>query len=121
MALSSVVAIAGIGLAWMFYVASPKVPGAIASAMKPLYLISQGKFFLDEILKALVVLPLVGIAKLATVFDRGVIDCIVDSIGAIPRALSSIPRQFHTGVISSYAGFMWAGVVAAVVLVLTMF
>jgi len=121
MALSSVVAIAGIGLAWMFYVASPKVPGAIASAMKPLYLISQGKFFLDEILKALVVLPLVGIAKLATVFDRGVIDCIVDSIGAIPKALSSIPRQFHTGVVSSYAGFMWAGVVAAVVLVLTMF
>jgi NADH-quinone oxidoreductase subunit L len=34
MALSSVVAIAGIGLAWMFYVASPKVPGAIARAMK---------------------------------------------------------------------------------------
>ena len=121
MALSSVVAIAGIGLAWMFYVASPKIPGAIASAMKPLYLISQGKFFLDEILKALVVLPLVGIAKLATVFDRGVIDCIVDSIGAIPKALSSIPRQFHTGVVSSYAGFMWAGVVAAIVLVLTMF
>ena len=121
MALSSVVAIAGIGLAWMFYVASPKVPGSIAKAMKPLYLISQGKFFLDEILKALVVLPLVGIAKLATVFDRGVIDGIVDSIGAIPKALSAIPRQFHTGVVSSYAGVMWAGVVAAVVLVLTMF
>ena len=121
MALSSIVAIAGIGLAWMFYVASPKVPGAIAKAMKPLYLISQGKFFLDEILKALVVLPLVGIAKLATVFDRGVIDGIVDSIGAIPKALSAIPRQFHTGVVSSYAGVMWAGVVAAVVLVLTMF
>ncbi|MFO1000178.1 MAG: NADH-quinone oxidoreductase subunit L [Planctomycetaceae bacterium] len=121
MALSSVVAIAGIGMAWMFYVASPKVPGAIASAMKPLYLISQGKFFLDEILKGLVVLPLVGIAKLATVFDRGVIDGIVDSVGAIPKALSSIPRQFHTGVVSSYAGVMWAGVVAAVVLVLYMF
>ena len=121
MALSSVVAVAGIGLAWMFYVASPKVPGAIATAMKPLYLLSQGKFFLDEILKALVVLPLVGIAKLATVFDRGVIDGIVDSIGAIPKALSAIPRQFHTGIVSSYAGVMWAGVVAAVVLVLTMF
>lgn len=121
MALSSVVAIAGIGLAWMFYMASPKIPGAIARAMKPLYLISQGKFFLDEILKGLVVLPLVGIAKLATVFDRGVIDGIVDSVGAIPKALSSIPRQFHTGVVSSYAGVMWAGVVAAVVLVLSMF
>ena len=121
MALSSIVAIAGIGLAWMFYVASPKVPAAIASAMKPLYLISQGKFFLDEILKGLIVLPLVGIAKLATVFDRGVIDGIVDSVGAIPKALSAIPRQFHTGVVSSYAGVMWAGVVAAVVLVLYMF
>lgn len=121
MAVSSVIAIAGIGLAWMLYVASPKVPGAIATAMKPLYLISQGKFFLDEILKGLVVLPLLGIAKLAALFDRGVIDGIVDSVGAIPKALSDIPRRFHGGVVSSYAGVMWVGVVAAVVLVLTMF
>jgi NADH-quinone oxidoreductase subunit L len=121
MAASSFIAIAGIGFAWMFYVASPGIPVGIAKAMKPLYLISQGKFFLDEILKGLVVMPLLLIAKLATLFDRGVIDGIVDSVGAIPKAISAVPRQFHGGVVSSYAGVMWAGVVAAAVLVLTMF
>ena len=121
MATSSVIAIAGIGFAWMFYVASPGIPVAIAKVMKPLYVISQGKFFLDEILKGLVVLPLIGIAKLSVLFDQKVIDGIVDSAGALPKVLSAIPSRFHSGVISSYAGVMWVGVVAAVVLVLTMF
>ncbi len=121
MAVSSVIAIAGIGFAWMLYVASPKIPVAIAATMKPLYLISQGKFFLDEILKGLVVLPLLGIAKLATWFDRHVIDCVVDSVGGIPKALSDLPRRLHDGVVSSYAGVMWVGLVTAVILVLAMF
>jgi len=118
---SSVIAIAGIGFAWMFYVASPAIPGAIARTVKPLYAVSQGKFFLDEIFKGLIVLPLVGIAMLATFFDRFVIDGIIDAAGAVPKALSSIPRLLHGGIVSSYAGVMWVSVVAAVVLVLTLF
>jgi NADH-quinone oxidoreductase subunit L len=121
MATSSVVALAGIGFAWMFYVASPGIPVAIAKVMKPLYVLSQGKFFLDEILKGLVVLPLIGLAKLSVLFDRKVIDGIVDSVGRLPKVLSALPQQFHGGMVSSYAGVMWVGVVAAVVLVLTMF
>ncbi len=121
MAASTVIALLGIGFAWMFYVASPGIPVAIAKTMKPLYLLSQGKFFLDEIFKGIVVLPLVGLAKLSTVFDRQVIDGIVDSFGAVPRALSSIPRKCHNGVISSYAGVMWVGVVAAVIVILSVF
>ena len=118
---SSIIAIAGIGFAWMFYVASPAIPGGIAKAMKPLYVISQGKFFLDEILKGVIVMPLIVIAGIATLVDQYLIDGIVDTAGKIPKALSLIPRQFHGGVVSNYAGVMWVGVVTAVVLVLTMF
>jgi len=121
MIMSSIIAIAGIGFAWMFYVASPAVPASIAKTMKPLYVLSQGKFFLDEIFMGLIVLPLIGIAKLATLVDKYLIDGIVDTVGKVPKALSMIPRQLHGGVVSSYAGVMWVGVVAAVVLVLTMF
>ena len=121
MVMGSVIAIAGIGFAWMFYVASPAVPAAVAKTMKPLYLLSQGKFFLDEILKVLIVFPMVGIAHLATFFDTYVIDGIVDTLGKLPKSLSIIPRQLHGGVVSSYAGVMWVGVVAAIVLVLTVF
>ena len=121
MIMSSVIAIGGIGLAWMFYVASPTIPASIAKTMKPLYVVSQGKFFLDEIFTGLIVLPLRGLAKLATLVDKYLIDGIVDTVGKVPKALSIIPRQLHGGVVSSYAGVMWVGVVAAVVLVLTMF
>ncbi len=121
MIMSSMIAIAGIGFAWMFYVASPAIPAAIANTMKPLYVLSQGKFFLDEIFTGLIVMPLIGIAKLATLVDKYLIDGIVDTVGKVPKALSIIPRQLHGGVVSSYAGVMWVGVVTAVVLVLTMF
>ena len=66
-------------------------------------------------------MPLIGIAKLATLVDKYLIDGIVDTVGKVPKALSIIPRQLHGGVVSSYAGVMWVGVVAAVVFVLTMF
>ena len=106
----------------MFYVASPEIPGSIATAMKPLYVISQGKFFLDEILKGLDrVCRWSALRSWRQCLIKDLIDGIVDSVGAIPKALSSIPRQFHAGVVSSYAGVMWVGVVAAVVLVLYMF
>ena len=121
MIMSSIIAIAGIGFAWMFYVASPAIPAGIARAMKPLYAISQGKFFLDEIFKGLIVVPLIVIAKIATLVDQYLIDGIVDTAGKIPRALSLIPQQFHGGVVSNYASVMWVGVVTAAVLVLTMF
>jgi NADH-quinone oxidoreductase subunit L len=121
MIMSSVIAIGGIGFAWMFYVASPAVPASIARTMKPLYVVSQGKFFLDEIFTGLIVLPLRGIAMLATLVDKYLIDGIVDTVGKVPKALSIIPRQLHGGVVSNYAGVMWVGFVTAVVLVLTMF
>ena len=89
--------------------------------MKPLYAVSQGKFFLDEIFKGLIVMPLIVIAKIATLVDQYLIDGIVDTAGKVPKALSLIPQQFHGGIVSNYASVMWVGVVAAVVLVLTMF
>jgi NADH-quinone oxidoreductase subunit L len=121
MAMSTVIAIAGIGFAWMFYVASPSIPNSIAATVRPLFVLSQGKFFFDEIYTVLIVLPLRGIASLATFIDRYAIDGIVDAAGAVPKALSTLPRMLHGGSVSSYAGVMWAGVVVAVVLALSFF
>jgi len=121
MAVSSVIALSGIGAAWFLYIASPGIPGTIAKALAPLYQLSIHKFFLDEIFLGLIVLPLTGIARLCVLFDRYVIDGIVDGFGAVTRGLSALPGQLHGGVTSSYAGVMWVGVVAAVVAVLSLF
>ena len=119
MALSVVIATAGIGLAWMLYVAMPRVPATIATVLKPFYVLSQGKFYLDEILYVLVVLPLRGIAFLSTLFDRLVIDGIIDSIGTVPRVLGDRVRSLQGGVVTAYAGLMWVGLVVLVVVCLS--
>ncbi|MBL8817700.1 MAG: NADH-quinone oxidoreductase subunit L [Planctomyces sp.] len=121
MAVSAVIAAVGIGGAWFFYVANPKLPGTIAGALKPFYAASTGKFYLDEIFTGLIVIPLYLTAKICVLFDRFVIDGIVDAFGAVPKMLSAIPRHLHSGIVNNYAGVMWAGVVAAVVLVLSIF
>jgi len=118
MALSVFIASAGIGMAWMLYVAMPKVPATIAVVLKPLYVISQGKFYLDEILYVLVVLPLRGIAFLSTLFDRLVIDGLIDSLATVPRVLGDRVRSTQNGVVTAYAGLMWVGLVVFVVICL---
>ena len=120
MALSVVLATAGIGLAWMFYLAMPKVPAAIARAIYPLYATSRNKLFLDEIFYVLIVLPLKGLALLATIIDRRLIDGLIDGIGSLPARLSNLFKSTQAGPTTSYAGIMWAGAVAAVMLVLSL-
>ncbi|WP_437206191.1 NADH-quinone oxidoreductase subunit L [Planctomicrobium sp. SH664] len=121
MLISALIAGAGIAGAWYFYVAAPALPGQIAKAIKPLYLLSLNKFYLDEILWAIVVAPLRAVAWLATLFDKGVIDNIVDGVGHLPRLVSAIPRRLQNGLIPSYSMVMWTGVVLGVLLMLGKF
>ena len=121
MAISSLVALGGIAAAWFCYVAAPAIPGRLAAAFRPLYVLSSRKFCLDEIFQALIVIPLRGLAGLAVLFDRCVIDGLVDAAGSIPRTLSRVPRQLHSGSISAYAGCMWIGLAVTVVMVLSFF
>jgi NADH-quinone oxidoreductase subunit L len=120
MALSVVLATVGIGLAWMLYVAMPKVPAAIARTLKPFYALSLNKLFLDEIFYGIIVLPLKGAALLCTVVDRRLIDGLIDGIGSLPVRLSNLLKGTQAGPATSYAGAMWAGAVAAVVIVLSL-
>ena len=121
MAISSLVALAGIAAAWFCYVAVPTIPGRLAAGLRPLYVLSSRKFCLDEIFQALVVFPLRGLAGLAVLVDRCVIDGLVDAAGSIPRTLSRVPRPLHSGSLSAYAGYMWIGLAVTVVMVLSFF
>jgi NADH-quinone oxidoreductase subunit L len=121
MALSAVIAIVGIGAAWMCYGRAGDLPARLARALRPLYRMSLNKFYLDEILWALVVAPLRGLARISAIFDDGLIDRIVDSIGQLPRLLSVIPRRLHNGLVPAYGIVMWIGVVVGVLTMLGVF
>lgn len=118
MGLSAVIALAGIGIAWLMYVSAPETPCRLAAAFAPLYKLSLGKLYFDELFWALIVAPLRLLATLATLFDTYVIDRVVDGLGGLPQRLSAWPRRLHGGLVSSYALVMWIGLIAGAFLML---
>jgi NADH-quinone oxidoreductase subunit L len=82
----------------------------------PLGTLFANKFFFDQLYTALVVRPLEGLALLAALFDRHVIDGAVDTVARIPVALGGIVRRTQSGLLQRYALAGVLGVLAIVVL-----
>jgi NADH-quinone oxidoreductase subunit L len=82
----------------------------------PLQTLFANKFYFDPIYSAVIVKPLEGLALVAALFDRHVIDGTVDAIAGIPVALGSIVRRSQSGMLQRYALVGVMGVLAIVVL-----
>jgi NADH-quinone oxidoreductase subunit L len=82
----------------------------------PLQTLFANKFYFDQIYSAVIVKPLEGLALVAALFDRHVIDGTVDAIAGIPVALGSIVRRSQSGMLQRYALVGVMGVLAIVVL-----
>lgn len=121
MLMSVVIALTGIALAYKFYVKSPEIPAGLAIKLRPLFGLSQGKFFFDEIFTAILVAPLRIIATLCALFDKFVLDGVVDSFGALPRFMSQAPRRLHGGLTPAYATTMLIAVLGCIVCVMQLF
>jgi NADH-quinone oxidoreductase subunit L len=108
---------AGIGLAYWFYVLAPSVPGAIASAFRPLYELIYNKYFVDEFYDATVVRPVVDGSRtlLWRTADAGMIDGAVNGIGKTARSVGGALKLLQSGFIRSYAGWVVAGSIAVVI------
>jgi NADH-quinone oxidoreductase subunit L len=104
-ATSTVVALAGICLAWFLYPGRRGLVDRLARLMDVLglYRLSSGKFFFDQVYAVLVVLPLQGLAWISYWFDRYIIDRLVDTVGMIPKAVGASLRWMQGGVIKLYA------------------
>ena len=110
------IALAGIGLAWLFYVARPDLAEATANSSKSLglYALSHGKFFIDEIYQILIVRPLELLAAILAAVDHYLIDGIVNAVGAVPRLVGAAFRPLQGGLVQFYALVMALGVLALV-------
>lgn len=82
----------------------------------PLQTLFANTFYFDPIYSALIVRPLEGLALIAALFDRYVIDGTVDAIAMIPVALGGIVRRSQSGLLQRYALAGVMGVLAMVVL-----
>ena len=103
-AISVLLALAGIGLAYIIYIKRYIKPEEIADRAGDLYSLVANKYYVDEIYDALIIAPFRGLATfLANAFDVWIIDGIVDGVGLFVRGSSAVLRRMQSGYIQNYA------------------
>jgi NADH-quinone oxidoreductase subunit L len=113
MAVSTAVALAGIGLATVIYLKREGLADRIAARFSGIYKLLLGKYFVDEIYDAVVVQP---VKKVSTFLlwrgvDAGLIDGTVNGVGLVVRGWSAVLRRLQTGSVRAYAMSLFVGVV----------
>jgi NADH-quinone oxidoreductase subunit L len=113
MILSSGLALAGIGLAWYFWLRNRPAATRAARSAAPVYTLLLNKYYVDEIYNAVIVQPIKGVSTfvLWKAADAALIDGAVNGVGGLVRASSSTFRRLQTGSVRAYAASLFLGVV----------
>ncbi len=118
LAVSAVVALAGVGLAYGRYLKSTdsvagKLAAGITGLVRPMEPIARNRWYVDEIYAAWIVGPLLGLSNWFTqVVDQGVVDGAVNLVGQANLYLGGALRKVHNGLVPTYALSLFCGVVA---------
>jgi NADH-quinone oxidoreductase subunit L len=116
MAVSVCIALAGIGIAYVFYVKDPGLPKRLAEKRKGLYTLLLNKYYVDELYQALFVNSLKRLGSgLWKGFDDFIIDGTVNGIAYLIGWFSKVMRRVQTGVVQHYAFSMILGGVILVI------
>ena len=136
MAFSVALALAGIGMAWKFYVTSPDISEQLAERLSGAHRTLSNKYYVDELYNATVVAGTFGAARRFWSFDRTVVDGavngtswvtivgawfsgltdrtvvdgLVNLIGWIVQESSHAFRRVQTGLVQNYAMLIVFGV-----------
>ncbi len=136
MALSVLIAIAGISAAYHFYVRRPSISERLAHQWAGPHRVLSNKYYVDELYDATVVKGTVGGAKglwivdarvvdgavngsgwltifsswLSQLFDKYVVDGLVNLTGSVAEESSFTFRRVQTGLVQNYALLMLVGV-----------
>jgi NADH-quinone oxidoreductase subunit L len=109
MVISSIVALGGIGLAYLFYVRRPQMAATLASSAPGLRRLLAGKYFVDELYNAVISRTLWLVGRFCEAFDNYVIDALVWLASALPRIAGFAARGFQRGAVQGYGLSMLAG------------
>jgi len=116
-AISVAAGLLGIVLAYIMYVARPGMADSFVAAFKALYTLIYSKYFVDELYDATLVKPVVNGSRvlLWKGMDAGLIDGMVNGIGARARNIGGVLRLIQSGNIRSYATCVLLGSVLVIV------
>ena len=110
-----VLAILGIGVAWVMYIASPLLPIRLAMMFRPIYRFLLNKWYFDELYNVIFVQPTIRLARLFwQVGDVTIIDGVPNGLAEITSDGSRQIVKIQTGSLAVYAFVMLIGVVALV-------
>jgi NADH-quinone oxidoreductase subunit L len=117
MVVSVAVGLAGIALAWLFYVARPGLPDSLAASFSGVYKLIYNKYFVDEIYAAVVVNPVVTGSRevLWKSVDATVIDGAVNGAGTVSQGVGGLLKRLQSGNIRTYAVWVLLGSVLVLV------
>jgi NADH-quinone oxidoreductase subunit L len=108
---STLGALGGIGLAYVLYANRGAAPARLAAQMRPLYLASLHKFWVDELYDRIVVGTARFLAGAADFFDQVIVEGLVRAAAEIPRAFGRYAlAPIQNGLIQFYAAATALGV-----------
>jgi NADH-quinone oxidoreductase subunit L len=113
MLVSTVTALAGIGIAVYFFLKNRKAAGVMAARFAGLHRVLMHKYYVDEIYDATIVQPIRIVSEdgLWRIVDARVIDGSVNAAGALVSGSSQSLRRLQTGSVRAYAASLFLGVV----------
>jgi len=112
-AISIVIALAGIAVAWLLYASGQVDWLALRVRVAPLQGFLNHGWYVDDAYAAVVQTPVkAGAAFTAYVVDLRVVDGAVNGIGRLVRSLARAGRTIQTGFVRSYALALLVGAVA---------
>jgi NADH-quinone oxidoreductase subunit L len=113
MVVSSLIALAGIGLARYLWLQNPRVPEQLAAQFSGVHRLLLNKYYVDEIYDAGIVRPIQTASERALWkgADVRIVDGAVNASAQIVGALAAGLRLLQTGSVKTYAAGTFAGVV----------
>ena len=112
-AVSSLVAVAGIGLAFLMYYSKRVSPERLGERLKPAYLLLSRKYYFDEAYETVLVgrSLYAGLARGLDWFDKSVVDRVANLAGWLGANAGGALRQLQTGQLQGYGAAISVGIV----------
>ncbi len=99
MAISLTVGLSGIGLAYLMYYKRSISPERVGRALGPLYRLSFNKYYFDEVYDAIIVRPVLALARFMWSFDARVVDGAVNGTAWTTITWSTIKEWFDSHIV----------------------
>jgi NADH-quinone oxidoreductase subunit L len=113
MVVSTLIAIAGIGIAMYFFLKNTRAADEMETRFSGVHRVLMNKYYVDEVYDAAVVQPIRIVSEdaLWKFVDVKVIDGAVNGVGETVAGLSDVLRRVQSGSVRTYAASLLFGVV----------